>query len=295
MYNVITDKDRSAGLLPRNSNTVNYSLFKELYCAVPFRSFAIKYVVDGYEKYTVNGQAYHLGPRTYLLANEHAEGWVDIASPQPVKGICVDVATHLLSEAVGSYCRPDTPFPDQALDIFFSTPHFLENQYKAPLTQVGQLLMRLEDTLAKDPFRQHHFTPDFYFNLAECLVADHRPIFKQLQTVPAVKASTRKDLWKRVNVGKELIETQFANPIDMAEVARESQLSAYHFYRLFRAIHGISPYQYLIKTRLNWAATQIRTQRMPLSEIAEQAGFADIHSFSKSFKQHFGLSPSVYR
>jgi AraC family transcriptional regulator len=293
MYKVFTDTDRNGKHLPKNSNLVNYSMFTELHCQVPFRSFSIKYVSQGCEKYTIRGKKYHREPGQYLLANRFSEGSAIIESTTLVKGICIDVASDLLSEVVASHRRPDTASVDIGLDVFFSSPDFLENQYHAPQTKTGMILRNLDAELTKNPFQERHFTKELFFSLAETIVSDHIPIFKQLQAVKAVKSETRKDLWKKVKSGKEYMDAYFNTHLDIASIAKESGISEYHFFRLFKTVFGESPYKYIIQKRLDFAEKILIAGNTSISEIAIESGFSDIHSFSKAFKKQYGIPPSA--
>jgi len=84
---------------------------------------------------------------------------------------------------------------------------------------------------------------------------------------------------------------------DDITVYKLSSLSGYntqYFVRLFRECTGLTPYQYIISYRLKEAIKFLRTD-ISVSQIANMTGFSDIKTFSRSFKQHFSLSPSKYR
>ncbi|MCC6723732.1 MAG: helix-turn-helix domain-containing protein [Saprospiraceae bacterium] len=294
MYCISADgKTNEAINLPLTSSLVNFSKFKELERKVPFRRFAIKYVVEGCEKYTINGRKFHLHQGQYLLANQKSEGSICIDSKKLVQGICIDLSTSILTEVVASHIRPDTQMPDNSLDTFFTTDAFLENQYNATTTKTGRLLLNLSNIIANNPYHPHHFSKEFYFNIAEKLVEDHQGIHQQMQAISSIKLATRKELTRRIITGKYYIDTNFKSPLTIEEIARESGLSEYHFHRLFKSSYGISPYQYLLNLRLNFSLESIKKSAASLTDIAYEAGFADIYSFSKAFKKHFGQPPSV--
>ncbi len=293
MYHIFTVKNSSDWQLPQKSCLINFSLLKEIYSPAPFRSFSIKYVCEGSEKYIVNGNKYHIEGGQYLLANHFAEGFVEI--DKPVKGICIDVAPDMLSEVVASYCRPDTAFSDLSLDVFFNTADFLENKYHAEQTQVGQFLRQMQFTLPENSLCQYTFSKHFYFTLAEKIVADHIPVYQQLQAIKSLKTATKKDLFRRVSLGKTYIDAYFQLPLAVEEVAKICNLSEYHFFRVFRAAFGMSPYQYLLSKRLEYSQKLIKQGQTAISDIALEVGFADIYAFSKSFKQYFGIAPTKFR
>ena len=294
MYNVFTDDRLNSSKLPRMSSLLNLSIYRQFYSPVLFRSFSIKYVFEGCEKYTVNDRPYHLNSGQYLLANHFSEGFVEIESKKQVRGICIDISPSVLSEVVGSFVRADMPYTDLRLDTFFNSNTFLENQYDATKTNLGQLLIAIESEISKNPFYAHEFSDEFYYNVAERVVLDQIPKYKELQNIPALKAETRKELLRRVSKGKTFIDEHYRFNIDVPQIAKEAQLSEYHFFRLFRAIYGISPNQCLIRKKLDFAIIQLKRGGKSISDISIDSGFADIQVFSKCFKKHQGVSPSFF-
>lgn len=293
MYRVIEQSNISLGELPRNGSLINYSLLRELKTVpVIFRSFSVKYVLDGCERYTVNGKRYHVTNGEYLLANTHSEGSVEIDSKQIVKGLCIDIAPEILSEVVASFIRPDTAIPDSDLDRFFTTADFFENRYPAEQTQVGLFLQELGSELSASPHDKREFNKEFYYTLSEKLVADHVPVFRQLKSISSIKAETRKELLRRITAGKEFMDKQWMLPLYMEQIALECGLSEYHFFRLFKAVFGISPHQYLIRKRLDEALNLLRKRTCSISDAAFICGFSDIYSFSKAFKKQYGMAPT---
>jgi len=277
--------------LPEKSCLINFSLLKEIYCEAPFRSFSIKYVCNGNEKYVVNGNKYDINGGQYLIANHFAEGFVEIN--EAVKGICIDVAPELLSEVVGSYRRPDTRIADIDLDKFFNSNDFFENKYDSKQTFVGAMMRKLESDLNQDIHEKPVFSREFYFALAERIVADHIPIFKELHSTKSLKQSTKKDLYRRILLSKDYIDSHFRNDISISTLANVSKLSEYHFYRNFKLIYGISPLQYIIRKRLLFGLDLIQIHQTSITDTALLSGFSDVYSFSKSFKKHFGYPPSL--
>lgn len=294
MYNVIDEQNLVFDELPRNGSLINYSMLRDLKSTpVVFRSFSIKYVLEGCENYTINGNRFQVQNQHYLLANTHSAGAVEIDSEKIVKAICIDVAPTILSEVVASHLEPDCSIADQNLDRFFTTSDFFESFYPSTQTLLGKTLHTLGTKLSNSPFEKHEFSKEFYYHLSEQLIADHIPIFKQLQSVRSVKAETKKELLRRVLRGKDYINTCYMHPLSIEQVAQECHLSEYHFFRLFKAVVGISPHQYLISKRIENAHTLLLNKSHSVSDIAFLCGFSDVFSFSKAFKKHTGTSPSL--
>lgn len=91
------------------------------------------------------------------------------------------------------------------------------------------------------------------------------------------------------------IEEHLDIPLDLDTVAKRSGYSKWHLQRVFKKSSGTSLAQYIRKRRLKKATLMLLTTAMPVTEIALLLGFDSIHSFYRSFKNHYGLAPGVWR
>jgi AraC family transcriptional regulator len=292
MYKVISNHNQEPELTAGPCNVVVFSMLKEFASSFQARSFSIRYVVEGVEHYKINGHGYSVGKGQYLLANNYAEGNVEIDGKQTATGVCIGLMANLVSEALASYCRPDTPVPDIELDKFFNTPNFLESQYNAAETRVGALLRHVSSRLNANPFQTHQFTDEFYFHIAEEIVQDYIPVYRQLQRVPSLKQATKTDLLRRLQRGKMYMENHFLVSPGILSIAREAGISEFHFFRLFKAVYGATPYQYLLELRLRHARQLLESGKTTVSGAAYESGFADVYCLSRAFKKYYGIPPS---
>lgn len=94
---------------------------------------------------------------------------------------------------------------------------------------------------------------------------------------------------------RDLIDRDFAKPIDITALAAEAGYSRYHFIRAFRAAYGATPGDYLSRRRVERACEMLRTVNLTVTEVCFLVGFSSLGSFSSRFSELNGCSPSEYQ
>ncbi len=107
--------------------------------------------------------------------------------------------------------------------------------------------------------------------------------------------ATKRRTAEVVEQARAYVDAHFAENIELLTLASIVSMSPFHFSRLFRESAGYSPHQYLIRARLDHAATLLRDTHMSILDVALSAGFQDATHFARSFRRHTGLTPTVYR
>lgn len=100
---------------------------------------------------------------------------------------------------------------------------------------------------------------------------------------------------RRITDAVRRIEADPQAPLTVSALARGAGMSAYHFLRTFRRVAGMTPHQYILRTRLMRAALRLRQSRNPVTTIAYDAGFNDLSTFNRRFRRLIGVPPSAYR
>lgn len=100
----------------------------------------------------------------------------------------------------------------------------------------------------------------------------------------------------RINRAFDYIESNIDKPMTLEELASIANFSKFHFNRIFQSIVGETPFQFVLRVRLEKAASLILTNKSEhISEIAHKCGFSDVSVFSRNFKGHFQISASQYK
>jgi len=138
-----------------------------------------------------------------------------------------------------------------------------DGQSDIGLDEVGHLIAsRLVEVVSGEPRRTAKLTP-----------RDHRR---------AVEAA----LWIEANSHRE---------IELEDLARQVGVSSFHFLRLFSGVLGVTPHQYLLRSRLRRAARYLAEDDKAVTEIAYDVGFNDLSNFVRTFHRAAGVSPLKFR
>ena len=97
-----------------------------------------------------------------------------------------------------------------------------------------------------------------------------------------------------VNRALSDIHSNYAQPLQISEIAASLGLNRSHFCRLFHAHVGMSPQDYLTSYRLEKAIEFLTVHKLSQKETALLVGYADVASFSKMFKRKYGVAPGAY-
>jgi len=85
-------------------------------------------------------------------------------------------------------------------------------------------------------------------------------------------------------------------PWAVADLARRCAVTSDHFARRFAGLLGQTPQRYLLEARLHAAATELLADpEAPVKQVAERAGYASVHAFTRAFARLLGAPPAAFR
>jgi AraC-like DNA-binding protein len=94
---------------------------------------------------------------------------------------------------------------------------------------------------------------------------------------------------------RDVMDREYAQPLDVAALARVALMSPSHFSRQFHKAYGESPYSYLMTRRIERAKALLRRGDLSVTEVCMTVGCTSLGSFSARFTELVGESPSAYR
>lgn len=103
------------------------------------------------------------------------------------------------------------------------------------------------------------------------------------------------DWSERMNAAIEDIEANLAAKVDIGRAAEKACCSLYHFQRMFFAVTGTTPAEYVRRRRLTLAATELQTGKSRVLDIALKYGYESPEAFTRAFRNVHGLNPLAAR
>lgn len=253
---------------------------------------------DGWQ---VNDAICTSGPQDPAFEEQHAA--VSIAAVtqgtfqyRTRQGSAVLVPGSLLLGIPGAcfVCGHEHAAGDRCLAFHF-TPDFLENagvdykQFAVPaLPPVPQLLPILAAAEAARDERDTGAVEELALRLAGAVATLLAPARRR-----ATRPSARDE--KRITQAVRRIEAQSHETLPLAALARDAAMSRFHFLRVFRQVTGMTPHQFVLRTRLHRAAVRLRRTDAAVAAIAYDAGFNDLSTFNRRFRRLMGANPAAYR
>src|SRR6201985_1871764 len=99
----------------------------------------------------------------------------------------------------------------------------------------------------------------------------------------------------RLRRARDLMDREYARPLDVSELARAALMSTAHFSRQFRAAYGETPYAYLMTRRIERAKALLRRGDQSVTDVCFAVGCTSLGSFSARFTEIVGETPTAYR
>lgn len=91
------------------------------------------------------------------------------------------------------------------------------------------------------------------------------------------------------------IRNHYRTPISMDTLASLFHYSTHYLARLFKRKYGTSPIGYLVQIRMNQAKQLLAETNLPVLDVANRVGYADMYYFNKMFKKQIGYSPVQFK
>jgi AraC-like DNA-binding protein len=263
----------------------------DAFAACPLLS--VKCMFNGSALYHADRAWFAVNETGYLILNDQQPYEIHIASPTRVESFIVFFPRGWVEQAFDGLTLRSEKLLDDPANQRKHAVHFFERftEHDEFISPVLRVLRRAH---------KHGRLPDLWVEqklwqlLGRMLHAQDQAL-RQSEVLPARRASTREELWRRLNRGRDFIHARFESALTLSEIAATSCLSPFHFLRGFKAVFRMTPHEYLSACRVERAKFLLEHSELPVTEICFSVGFESLGSFSSWFTCLVGVSPRVWR
>jgi AraC-like DNA-binding protein len=103
------------------------------------------------------------------------------------------------------------------------------------------------------------------------------------------------ELNRRMLRARDAIDRAYAEPLDIPRLSQVAHVSEAHFIRTFRSTFGETPHRYLQRRRVERAMFLLNQTDRTITDICLDVGFASLGTFSRTFSEIVGATPTDYR
>jgi AraC-like DNA-binding protein len=256
---------------------------------------SIKSVVRGEATWETDAGSFPVSAGTYILLNHRQPYSMIIESTEVVETFCIFFQAGFVEDVWRSLTSSAERLLDQPFAPTSSIGFFERLQPKQPPLAASLCALRSKTQAVMHASADVDALGDDFARLACQLLSIHYDHGKQMARVPAARASTREELFRRLTNARSLIESSLQQPLHLPQIAASACLSPFHLHRLFSQTFRETPHQYLVRRRLERAIELLTETDLPVTQVCLDCGFQSLGSFSSLFRKTFGASPQQYR
>ncbi len=253
---------------------------------------SIKSVIRGRARWSTDAGSLLLDDSAYLVLNDRQRYSIDVESDDLVETFCVFFRRGFLEEARRLLIGPEG--------------RLLDESGHEPRDDAGFEMVRARDPGVLAILRDTHrslargrspggWLEDRMVALGGALTRGREDVRRQMARIPAARASTRSEIYRRLRRAIDFAEDSLTGPLSLDSLARAACLSSFHFHRRFTGTFGETPHQFVRRRRLETARDLLLRTELPVTVVCHRAGFESLGSFSALFRRRYGVPPLTFR
>ncbi|MGH8177494.1 MAG: AraC family transcriptional regulator [Steroidobacter sp.] len=253
---------------------------------------SIKTVANGREHYFVDGRRLTVTDETYLVLNEEREYGSLLEAPQEVHSFCIFFRPGMAREVSGESRLSLSRALDAEGEPARAPVEFAENLRRHDKT-VSPVLNFIRRHVALGVDDAGWYEEQFNFLLAR-LMRNEQDTQRLLEHIDCIGAAKRRELMKRIGWATDFMHSNLQRDLSLADIAMAARLSHFHFLRVFRQVHGVTPMNYLRQQRTERALALLRSTKLEVNEIAGQVGLSRL-ALWRNMRDAMGEGPQQLR
>jgi len=272
-------------VISARTRRAEYPLFRQ--------RLSIKTVWDGSEDYFIDGRRVAVNDDDFLILNDGRTYGSSLLSRTPVSSFAIFFRPGMAAEVLRAHAVSPETLLEQPDELTSGAVEFSERvrQHDRRISPVLRFIYRYIDAGLND---EHWLEEQLYF-LLERMHMLHSDDLHAARLLPMRRASTRRELFRRLGRCVDFMHTHYQRPVGLAEIAAAAPLSRYHCLRLFKALHGITPAAYLSHLRVRKAERLLRGGDVSVDQAAASVGFESRTTLFRQMKRICARAPSSLR
>jgi len=251
----------------------------------------IRCISGGDQYYKVGSNEHRVTPENYLVINKGQHYKTSFEGSGNMEMMLMAFKPGFAEEILYSVMTAEDKLLDDPFKPADQPIYFFEKTYESD-PQISNTFSWLRRLMNEDiGWKKTVDLDSVYSETLIRLLQIHRGLYSEINKINSIKFSTRKELFKRLTIGKEYLDANLYRKISVEEVSRIASMSPFHFKRTFKKLFGDTPHNYHVKKRLEYSRQLIELGGLNVSEICQLAGFEDASSFIRLFKNKYGCTP----
>lgn len=240
---------------------------------------SLKIVVEGEERYEIDGRTLAIRPGQYLYLDAGAR--CVGTNRETTIGMCLLLPPDFSSTGEGGAAGHD-PVLGRAVVLSTSA------------SAMGRRLRDYAERIARNPHLGARLADELTAGAAEGIAEPLAQSRTAIESLRAAKAETRRELHRRLERARGFLHDHLDRGVTLSEMADIAGLSQFHLARFFKLAFGQSPITYHRGLRLARAADFLAAGYGSLAEAADHSGYSDAVALSHAFRKHYGQPPQQW-
>ena len=275
------------------SNVIINCFSKQIYYPDHWTPLSMKCAFNGNEFYRCGNATQCASDNKFLIYNQGKEYTSFIDSDDEVESLTINFSELFVNNVINGLFSSaennlDDPFgwKSPTKFIFFERANGYTPLLRQRIFTIRELIKNFDHN--KESINE------LLFGLLENIISFHKMINLEVNELYAIKESTRIEIYKRLYMAKDLLDSSFHSNITLDILGKVSMLNTFYMLRLFKSYFKITPHQYLQQRRIEEATKLLKKKTHSVTQVCNLVGFSDISSFSKLFKKQTGYSPAIF-
>lgn len=253
-------------------------------------SISLFYNLRGRSICRLGQKDFMIGGKSYFLSNAGQEYTLIIDEAQQAETFNIHFGKRLLEDFFSSIQQGQNQFLEDPKDLFFGPSNF-HNHVHPSTSEFERLIVAIQNCMDED----HLILEELLIDLLDFLMDRHLQVSTMLGSGISLRKATMKEALDRLGRVSDFIHSFFHLDIQLLDLAEVAMMSKFQLLRYFKEAYKESPYQMVLRLRIQKAKEIMKREELPLGVMALKLGFGNPGQFSRHFRKITGHSPTEFK